>query len=236
MFFLGRGDPEAAHYQPWLQSTDQTKVTILNKVGATFSSMQKPQSYDVILASGVDTLTAVSSGALVNSDNYLYTIDAIRSYYKMLKPNGTLSLTHWRFLPPQLGLRMFVTYLEFLEEIGNKTPWRNVVVTGNSYTDTILKESPFTEHELQRIREWCKSTGNVLVFDPGNTSTAGPADGSDEGAIYRKLAFASPAERRKLMDEYPYKLTPVTDDKPYFYQNARSQGLIGSSAGLARPC
>ncbi len=225
---LGQGDPEAAHYQPWLLGTDKTKVTILNKEARHFSSMQQPASYDVIQASGVDTLTAVSSGALVNSDNYLYTIDAIRSYYRLLKPNGTLSLTHWRFLPPQLGLRMFVTYLEFLDEIGNKTPWQNVVVTGNSYTDTILKTTPFTEPELQRIRAWCKSTGNTLVFDPGNTDTAGLADGSDEGAIYRKLAFAAPAERRKIMDAYPYKLTPVTDDKPYFYQNARAQGLVGS--------
>ncbi len=224
---LGQNDPEAARYQPWLVSTDKTKVTIYNKEARHFASLQQEHSYDIIQASGVDTLTAVASGALANSDNYLYTIDAVRSYFKLLKPDGLLSLTHWRFQPPQLGLRMFVTYLEFLREIGIEKPWQHVVVIGNDWTDTIIKPNPFTEPELERIRQWCKDNGNALVFDPGRRSTDSPGVAKEE-EIYIKLAYANPEERKKLLAEYEFNVVPATDDKPYFYQIARSQGFIGS--------
>lgn len=224
---LGEGDPEAARYQPWLRPTDKTSVTIYNKEARHFASMQKEKSFDIIQASGVDTLTAVASGALANSDNYLYTIDAVRSYYKMLKPDGLLSLTHWRFQPPQLGLRMFVTYLEFLSSIGIEKPWQHVVVIGNEWTDTILKPTPFTEAELERIRQWCKENGNALVFDPGNKDAMTNGVAKEE-IIYQQLAYASPEERKDLLDKYVFKVHPATDDKPYFYQIARSQSIVGS--------
>ena len=224
---LGEGDPEAARYQPWLKGTDKTSVTIYNKEARHFASMQKEHSYDIIQASGVDTLTAVASGALANSDNYLYTIDAVRSYFKMLKPEGLLSLTHWRFQPPQLGLRMFVTYLEFLTSIGIEKPWQHVVVIGNEWTDTILKPTPFTEQELERIRQWCKDNGNALVFDPGNKDALTNGVAKEE-IIYQQLAYATPDERKNLLDKYVFKVHPATDDKPYFYQIARSQSIVGS--------
>jgi len=224
---LGQDDPEAARYQPWLKSTDKTNVTIFNKEARHFASMQKEHSYDIIQASGVDTLTAVASGALANSDNYLYTIDAVKSYYKMLKPDGLLSLTHWRFQPPQLGLRMFVTYLEFLSSLGIEKPSQHVVVIGNEWTDTILKPTPFSEPELERIRQWCKENGNALVFDPGNKDAMTPGVEKEE-IIYQQLAYASPAERKELLNKYEFNVTPATDDKPYFYQIARSQSIVGS--------
>lgn len=224
---LGQGDPESQRYQPWLQSNDKTKVTIYNKEARHFASLQKEHSYDVIQASGVDTLTAVASGALANSDNYLYTIDAVRSYFKMLKEDGLLSLTHWRFQPPQLGLRMFVTYLEFLDEIGIEKPWQHLLVIGNSWTDTILKPTPFTEPELERIRQWCKENGNVLVFDPGNKTSTSPGVAKEE-IIYQQIAYAAPKKRQELLDKYIFKVDPATDDKPYFYQISRNQSIIGS--------
>lgn len=223
---LGQGDPEGNRYQPWLKSNANTEITIYNKEARHFASLQKPESYDVIQASGVDTLTAVASGALANSDNYLYTIDAVRSYFKMLKPDGLLSLTHWRFQPPQLGFRMFVTYLDFLTEIGIKEPWKHVVVIGNGWTDTILKPTPFTEEELGRIRQFCKDTGNALVFDPARRTGSAPGVEKEE-IIYQQVGFASPEERKELLDKYVYKVNPATDDKPYFYQIARSQTIVG---------
>lgn len=224
---LGQNDPEASRYQPWLKSDNSTKVTIFNKEARHFASMKQEHSYDVIQASGVDTLTAVASGALANSDNYLYTIDAVRSYFKLLKQDGLLSLTHWRFQPPQLGLRMFVTYLEFLRELGIEKPWQHVVVIGNDWTDTVLKPTPFTEPELQGIRQWCKENGNALVFDPGRRSVQSPGVAPEE-EIYVKLAYANPEERKKLLEEYEFNVVPATDDKPYFYQIARNQSIVGS--------
>ncbi len=225
---LGQDDPESALYQPWLVSTDRTKVRIFNTEARHYFSMHPAGGYDIIQASGVDTLTAVASGALANSDNYLYTLDAVKSYARLLKPGGLLSLTHWRFQPPQLGLRMFLTYLEYLEQTGNTTPYRNLMVVGNDWVDTIMKTTPFTEPEVQRIRDWATKGHIAVIFDPLRKTNEGPGVTKLE-AIYDQLAYANPAERKKLLDAMQDDVAPVTDDRPYFYQMGKGIHLMGSS-------
>jgi hypothetical protein len=223
---LGQGDPESSAYQPWLLSNDATNVRIFNSEARHFCSLQPEHSYDVIQASGVDTLTAVSSGALVNSDNYLYTVDAVKSYVRLLKPGGVLSLTHWRFQPPQLGLKMFVTYLDYLEQQGNTEPWRNLVVIGGGWTDSMLKTTPFTEDELKRVHAWAEEMGYQVLFDPSRRSNTEPGV-SPEESIYPTLAYADEAKRKQLLRDYVFDVSAATDNKPYFYQIAKDQGLIG---------
>ena len=46
----------------------------------------KRNSYDTIVMSGVDTFSALNSGAYVLSENYLYTVEAIEDYLSALKP------------------------------------------------------------------------------------------------------------------------------------------------------
>ncbi len=216
---LGQDDTEAEHYQPWLRSDDKTKVNIFNSEARHFCSTKPSSCYDVIQASGVDTLTAITSGALASTDNYLYTIDAVRDYMRLLKPDGVLSLTHWRLLPPQFGLRMFVTYLDFLEKSGVKEPWRNIIVVGSEqdFVDSLLKSTPFTQEEIERVRAWAKATGNVVVFDPSSRELHGNGIDKTE-SIYQSVGFASdPKARQELLSKYPYDVVPTTDDSPYFY-------------------
>jgi hypothetical protein len=226
---LGQDDAEAAQYQPWLASNEKTRVRIFNTEARHYFSLPTTGRYDVIQASGVDTLTAVASGALANSDNYLYTLDAVKSYAEKLKPGGLLSLSHWRVQPPQLGLRMFVTYIEYLEQIGNKTPYRNLVVVGNNWVDTIMKTTPFTEAEVQRIRDWADRSHIAVMYDPLRRTNDGPGVTKIE-AIYDQLAYASKQERKALLDEWKDNVLPVSDDRPYFYQLSKELPLFGSSA------
>ena len=51
-------------------------VTLFNAEGRHFVSAAD-KKYDVISMTGVDTLTALNSGAYVLSENYLYTVEAI---------------------------------------------------------------------------------------------------------------------------------------------------------------
>lgn len=225
---LGQDDPEAALYQPWLSSNEKTKVTILNKEARHFASTQPDGVYDIIQASGVDTLTAVASGALANSDNYLYTLDAVKSYAHMLKPGGVLSLTHWRSQPPQLELRMFLTYLKYLEDSGNKTARNNVMVLANNWVNTIMKTTPFTVEEVQRVRDWAARSNILVLYDPFHKSEQEPGIRPDE-LIFEKVANADARERQEIVAALPDNVTPVSDDRPYFYQLSKNLSFWGSS-------
>lgn len=232
---LGQDDPDASLYQPWLQSTELTKVAIHNKEARHFCTTLPSASVDLIHASAVDTLTAITSGALAMVDNYLYTSDAVRDYVRLLRPNGILSLTHWRTDPPGTSLRMFVTYLEYLDSIGVREPWKHVVVTSNAFwADEMMKTTPFTQEEVESIRKWAAANNHILLFDPYRKEPLVPTM-KDYEAIYSKLGFLSASERKKALVEYKTNVAPVSDDKPFFYNLDKSDNFLIPSATESTP-
>ncbi len=125
------------------------------------------ETYDVIEASGVDTLTAIQSAANALSENFLYTKDAVADYYKLLKPGGILSLSHGYSSPATLTLRKFVTYLDFLEEQGVANPGMSVVVVFDHYFEnSLLKKGAFTPEEIARLDQWVKANNYLFVYHP----------------------------------------------------------------------
>ncbi len=223
---LGEGDPDKDKFQPWIASDDKSQVSILNQEARHFCSTCQPGSFDVIQATGVDTFTAVASGALAYSDNYLYTLDAIRSYFRLLKPDGVLSLAYCR--GGGFATRLFVTYLACLDELGNQNPGSHLVVVGGDVdAELMVKATPFTATELSNIRQWCDRTGYTLIFDPERKELN--AKGVREGEqMFAKLAFADKVERQRLIDAAPINIFPVTDDKPYYYQIDKSDDWLFS--------
>lgn len=222
----GEGDPDRELFQPWVSSDAVTKVDIYNKEARHYCSSTEPAMYDVIQATGVDTFTAIASGALAFSDNYLYTHDAVKSYMRLLKPGGVLSLAYCRE-PEALPIRLFVTYLTCLEEQGLKEPYKHVLVVGKDMSDILVKSTPFTEAELQNVRDWCKRTGATLVFDPDRKTAETPGLRPME-VMYIKLGFADHDGRQKLIDGFEKNIFPATDDKPYYYQVDRDDSWLFS--------
>ena len=214
---LGQGDPEGDLYQRALRSSADTTVRIYNAEARHFATTRPPHSYDLIQATAVDTLTAITSGALTLVESYLYTEDAVRDYVRLLSPDGVLSLSHWRTIPPTTSLRMFVTYLDFLDSIGVKEPWRCVVVTASGgWTDAMLKTKPFTEDELKRVRAWARNNGFTLLFDP-ERKVGLDLHMHPQEDVYALFAFLPREQRNLAINLYRLDIAPVFDDKPYFY-------------------
>lgn len=221
------GDPDRDQYLPWLVSDDRTQVRVHLAEGRHFATTRPDGDFDVIHASGVDTLTAITSGGKSLVENYLYTVDAVREYHRVLAPDGVLSLTHWRQHAPATSLRMFVNYLAFLEELGVEEPARHLlVIGGNAWTDSLLKKSPFTREEVEAVKAWAARTQHAVIFHPfmqGEPPDRGLLRGEP---VFARMAFASPAERAELLARYPIDVSPVTDDRPYFYRFQRARGFV----------
>lgn len=210
------GDAENHLYQPWLASDAMTEVTYYNREGRHHSTTQPEGRYDFVVASGVDTLTAITTGGMSLTENYLYTQDAIADYWRILKPDGLLSLSHWRVPPPTLSLRMFLTYVHFLESRGIEEPWRHLVIAAShDWNATMMKKSPFTVEDVDRMEAWAKEKGLYLLFNPTKDRQQLGAWKSE--AIYA-LGYMKPDMRARILETYNYDVFPVTDDAPYFYQ------------------
>ena len=231
-------DPEAALYTRWLKSDDTTRVAVHNVEARHYvHAHSSAQPYDVVLASGVDTLTAIQSAGNALTENFLYTRDAVGDYLRVLAPGGLLALTHWHLEPPTLALRMFVTYLEALEQAGVTEPGKRVCVMSEGFWEsTILKKgSDFTPDEIGRFRALAAVSGFQVVYDPLMEPHAPVMREGDR--LFRQLAGATARERNQMLEALRYDVRPATDDRPYFYwvRDRQASGWAANAGGWIFP-
>ncbi len=174
-------------------------------------------SFDLVVLNGVDTYSGLSSGAYAYAESYLYTKNAIADYLALLDDDGIINFNRWFFADvPRENLRLFVNTMEALRELGVANPWDHVMIGDDrSWAMTLIKKSPFTEPERERVREYFREHGTRLIYP------AEP-DASDPGAIRIFAAFADSLKagrEQAFVDRYPFDVSVVTDDKPFFYKH-----------------
>ena len=188
-------------------------VTIVHEEGRSFMR-RSTETYDLIQMSGVDTWAATATGAYVLSENYLYTREAFEEYYSHLKPNGMLCMIRWRFKPPREELRLVTSQAEVLRSHGISQPWMHfVVLEQNSLVSVVTKMTPFTNGDLQALVTSLSKAGDVkLLYAPGASV------GGNVNEYYRYFAAMKVGKSEQFIEKYPYKLAPVNDDRPFFFE------------------
>src|ERR1700679_3003673 len=130
---------------------------------------------------------------------------------------------------------MFVTYLDYLDSIGIREPWRYVVVIGNEWwANEVMKTTPFTPAEVERIKTWGATRGIFLLFDPYRKEALVPSMKPME-AVYSNLGFLGARERKVELAKYSRDFGPVSDDKPFFYKLDKDEDFLVSSLFFSTP-
>ncbi|GAB4316509.1 MAG: hypothetical protein Kow0059_09020 [Candidatus Sumerlaeia bacterium] len=168
------------------------------------------EQFDIIQMSGVDTFAALSSGAYVLSESYLYTLEAIRDVLARLAPDGIFSVSRFYFADkPRETLRLASTMLAALEEGGASNPAHHLFVLRRHLWATILmKKTPWSQTEADRLAQFCRENDFEIIHHPYQTSS---------NSFSGYLTMPPPA-RRDFARTYPFHLDPATDDKPFFFQ------------------
>jgi hypothetical protein len=196
------------------------------------------ERFDVIQLSGVDTYTALSTGAYALSENFLYTKEAMHSYWGHLTNDGILSFSRWLFAPPRETLRLVTTQLEMLNDIGVQDhQYHFVIVSGPAYhkrspwAEVLLKRAPFTKEQVNKLLSWADERQFEVVFDPYNKRPN----------TFDAFIRADQTVRKKLIADYQFRVEPTTDDDPFFFQFYRwksllelvsgKSGIVGSKGG-----
>ena len=176
--------------------------------------------YDLVQVALLDSFGASSAGLYALSENYLYTVEAFSGYLQRLEPGGILSITRWTRSPPRDGLKIFATAIDALEQQGIVDPGQHLVMIRSWNTSTLLvKNEPFSEQAIERLKSFCRQRWFDLGYYPGITN--------DEANRYNQLQapwyFDAAArllnpDRAAFMDDYKFNIRPATDNKPYFSQ------------------
>ncbi|MBN1536115.1 MAG: hypothetical protein JW908_05235 [Anaerolineales bacterium] len=175
------------------------------------------ESFDVVLISLTSTYHPVQSGAYSLAEDYRYTVEALTDALARLNSNGILVFMRWLQYPPSEDLRAFGLAIEAVEQDGGEAQKQIVVFRGYNTTTIMVKRKPFTTSELSVIREFLFDRAFDLSYAPdvqaNETNRYNILPESMYYQTYRDLISSD--SRWSFYREYPYDITPPTDDQPF---------------------
>ncbi len=174
------------------------------------------ERYDVLQLSGVDSYSGTAAAAHVFSENYLYTAEAFDLYLSRLTDDGILNLMRLEYLPPREMLKATVTAVAALRRAGITRPADHVVtITAKpfpNFTALLVKKTPFTPAELQRLRDWISASPLMAI------SAAPGLDPPPVTAYQHFLALGDARREAAFLRVYPWDVAPADDDRPFFFR------------------
>lgn len=232
---------------------DNVEVVCLD--GRTFVA-NADEEFDVMVMSGIDTFSALSTGAYVLSENYLYTVESMGDYLSAVKEGGVIGIFRWLFSKPRESLRLANLYLEWAEQNEMEAPEKQLMVIGvdigwnyNWAATYIKKGQAYTADEIKMALEIVEKNDNLyLVYLPPvlpaeeeklakeKFFSHGVDYFGEAREIYAGLINASQEGKRPAFAEsYTYNITPVYDDRPFFFEYHKINELFsGSEANFFR--
>jgi Concanavalin A-like lectin/glucanases superfamily len=198
--------------------------------GRSFVRRSKTK-FDSIVMVGVDSLAALSSGAYVNMESYLYTTEAIADYWNHLSERGQWYVARW-YEPqaPRETLRLFVMAYDTLKRLGVSDPSRHLMVISNLRAETlvdpfagmIMTKEPLSESAFQVLSRNLAANQFGFVFAPYPVA-GGYIEGSK--AFFEYVASTA-TNSSAFFDKYQFDVSPVTDDRPFFFQYGKWNHLF----------
>jgi hypothetical protein len=174
--------------------------------------------FDIIQLPLTDSYHPVGSGAYSLGEDYRYTLESFTDMINGLRPNGLLVVTRWLQETPSEWLRIFTLGVTALEELG-LDPHTQIIATRGYNTGTLLiKKTPFTEPEVDAVRQFAGQKAFDLVFAPLlNASDLNRFNILPEPIYHQAFTnFLGANPRSDFFRAYPYAVQPPTDDRPFF--------------------
>ncbi|HXL00313.1 MAG TPA: hypothetical protein PLE90_02780 [Dysgonamonadaceae bacterium] len=164
-----------------------------------------------------------NSGLNAVEPRYELTIEALREMWNKLSEKGMISLSCWMDYPVRNAYRLLATISLLLDENDIAHPPHHVVAIRSWCAITFLvKKSPFKRDEINKVRLFCENR----MFDPLVLPEKQEIE-RDKYNILQDTTFFTHIdqllshEKETVIRQYPYRIHPTTDDRPFFFQFVR---------------
>jgi hypothetical protein len=215
---------------------DLDHVTIVNDEGRSFLARDDGK-YDLIWLVAPDSyaaMNAATAGAYVLSESYLYTVEMIREVMEHLTPDGVLCAQFGEFdldKNPMRTLRYLATAREAVGGHGRSDFGPHVLVGSGSpgiipLATVLLGKQAFSEAQTRAFLDAVGRLETGVLRHP-------VADGSPPDSI-SNVATLTGAALDRWFEAYPYDVTGVWDDSPFFWHFTRFGAVVDSLTSWGR--
>jgi hypothetical protein len=183
------------------------EVRIVIQDGRSFVS-QTQERYQVLQVAPAQTRASTVAGAAALAENHLLTTEAFQSYLERLTDDGLLTLTRPGLDPPHESLRLAAVTAVALDRLGEREPWRHVLVVRDKADDTVVvSRRPFAAGDLEQFR----------LITAGGTMKALYIPGGDTGGMFARLL--------RGLDGDSVDVPAVNDNRPYLFHPLTARDL-----------
>ena len=124
--------------------------------------------------------------------------------------------------PPRESVRVVSLAIKALENKNIENAQNHIALIRTLTTTTfLLKKSEFNEDEIEQIRNFCNENGFDIVYLPGIKEDEVNRFNKLPEPYYYQMVESLLENREQLYHDYLFDITPVTDDKPYFFNFLR---------------
>ena len=190
-------------------------VHFVNDEARSYVARSKDK-FDIIQVSLIDTWAATAAGAFVLTENSLYTVEAWKTFFQHLTPNGVLTFSRWYFKDtPDEIYRLTTLASATLKQEGIDDPRQHIVIAITMIDEkrgvgTILvSKQPFSQNDLDTLN----ATMTQMKFQPLLT----PAFALD--STFALLASGQNLDN--FFKSFRINISPPTDDSPFFFNMIR---------------
>lgn len=200
-------------------------INLIELSSRTFLQLTKSK-YDFIKLPTVSAFGGTSGTGAIKEE-FLYTTESFQILFDKLSDEGYFSVTSWLDYPYRNPLRLLATIIEGLKSRNISKPHEHIISIRSWSTITFLvKKDKLSEIDLKSVRKFCETMNFDPVILPGITK----ADRikynqleNDNFFTYVDTLFTQ--EAKDFIDEYSFRITPPSDNKPYFSQFLRWNNL-----------
>jgi len=181
------------------------------------------ERFDMIQVSLVDTWAATAAGALVLTENSLYSVEAWTQFLGRLSDKGVLSFSRWYSAErPYETYRLFSLALESLRRAGVRDPIDHLILLtcpstrpGTPGVATLLVSAmPFSEDHTRQFLKFAEENGFTVALAPG----------LGQGGEF--FSIASPMGLAAAEAQWHVDLSPPTDNNPFFFEFSNPHDLL----------
>jgi len=207
---LLRDHPE---YREYANLYNQPGVKIINEEARSWFR-QNTEKIDLVQMSLIDTWAATGAGAFALSENGLYTVEAWSIFMNDLSEYGVFTVSRWSTsvlddTGRTLSVGMATLFSQGVENVRDHI----VIINSGAIATTIISRSPFTQEQLSAIQKTSDEKQFKIILMPNHPTTKG---------ILKELIVAKNLdELNQIADKQFFDVSPSTDMRPFFFNQAR---------------